>query len=793
MKERYRITGMSCAACSARVQRVTEKLEGMRGANVNLLAGMMEVDYDETRLTPEAIIAAVMEAGYGAEKLTENAPRKNTAQEEALKKMRLRLYVSVPLLVILMYFSMGHMLGLPLTHALHGTVWMALIQLALTLPVVIVNRSYFSKGMKTLFHGAPNMDTLIAVGSGAALLYGLAVTVQLALGQEGGDLYYESASMILTLVTLGKYFETKSKGKTGEAIAALMDLSPQTALVERDGAWIEIPTSQVCLGDRVQVRPGSRIPVDGTVLEGESDVDESALTGESLPVHKAAGDTLAAATMNQTGALTFRADKVGEDTTLAQMIRLVEEAGSSKAPISRLADKVAGVFVPVVIGIALLTFAAWMLAGRELAFALSAAISVLVISCPCALGLATPVAIMVSTGRGAKFGILVRSAEALEMLHHVDTVVMDKTGTLTEGKLFVTDVMGPDPERLLKTVCAMEQYSEHPIARAAMAEGEKRGLTVPVPERFEAVPGKGVSCLLEGTEYFCGSAAFLRENGVKVPAQELPAKTLLLCGSREEYLGMLAMADVEKKNARAAVENLHAMHLRVKMLTGDNRATAEMIARKLGIDEVSAEVLPAHKEREIAALQESGQKVAMVGDGINDAPSLVRADVGIATGAGTDIAIEAADIVLMRSDPLDVATAVALSKATIRNIKMNLFWAFFYNSLGIPIAAAGLLNPMIAAAAMSFSSVCVVSNALRLRSFRPKLKSSPKGGTGMVIHIEGMMCQHCKAAVEKALRAVDGVESVEVSLEDKCATVTGSADVAALKQAVIDAGYEAKE
>ena len=793
MKERYRITGMSCAACSARVQRVTEKLEGMRGANVNLLAGMMEVDYDETRLTPEAIIAAVMEAGYGAEKLTENAPRKNTAQEEALKKMRLRLYVSVPLLVILMYFSMGHMLGLPLTHALHGTVWMALIQLALTLPVVIVNRSYFSKGMKTLFHGAPNMDTLIAVGSGAALLYGLAVTVQLALGQEGGDLYYESASMILTLVTLGKYFETKSKGKTGEAIAALMDLSPQTALVERDGAWIEIPTSQVCLGDRVQVRPGSRIPVDGTVLEGESDVDESALTGESLPVHKAAGDTLAAATMNQTGALTFRADKVGEDTTLAQMIRLVEEAGSSKAPISRLADKVAGVFVPVVIGIALLTFAAWMLAGRELAFALSAAISVLVISCPCALGLATPVAIMVSTGRGAKFGILVRSAEALEMLHHVDTVVMDKTGTLTEGKLFVTDVMGPDPERLLKTVCAMEQYSEHPIARAAMAEGEKRGLTVPVPERFEAVPGKGVSCLLEGTEYFCGSAAFLQENGVKVPAQELPAKTLLLCGSREEYLGMLAMADVEKKNARAAVENLHAMHLRVKMLTGDNRATAETIARKLGIDEVSAEVLPAHKEREIATLQESGQKVAMVGDGINDAPSLVRADVGIAIGAGTDIAIEAADIVLMRSDPLDVATAVALSKATIRNIKMNLFWAFFYNSLGIPIAAAGLLNPMIAAAAMSFSSVCVVSNALRLRSFRPKLKSSPKGGTGMVIHIEGMMCQHCKAAVEKALRAVDGVESVEVSLEDKCATVTGSADVAALKQAVIDAGYEAKE
>ncbi len=810
MKERYRVTGMSCAACSARVQRVTEKLEGVKLANVNLLAGTLDIEYDEKKLQGEQIIAAVVAAGYGAEKITQDASPGNTAQDEAMKKMRLRLFVSFPLLLILMYFSMGHMVGLPLPAFLRGGengFYLALVQLALTLPVVIVNRVYYINGYRNLFKGAPNMDTLIAVGSSAALLYGVVVTVQMALALKAGEpqragelihqLYFESAAMILALVTLGKYFETRSKGKTGEAIAALMDLSPQTALVEREGQWVEVPTAQVLAGQRVQVRPGSRIPVDGTVLEGESDVDESALTGESLPVHKSAGAAVAAATMNQTGVLTFRADKVGQDTTLAQMIRLVEEAGSSKAPISRLADKVSGVFVPVVIGIALLTFAIWMLAGKDVSFALSCAISVLVISCPCALGLATPVAIMVGTGRGAKFGILIRSAEALETLHHVDTVVMDKTGTLTEGKLFVTDVIAADKERLLRIMGAMEQYSEHPIARAVMAECEKQGMDIPCPEYFEAVPGKGVSCKLEGTEYFCGNLSFMKEQGIDVSTENLPAKTLLFCGSREEYLGMAALADVEKKTSRNAVGTLHAMNIKVKMLTGDNRATAEVIAQKLGIDEVSAEVLPAHKEHEIAALQQQGNKVAMVGDGINDAPSLVRADVGIAIGAGTDIAMEAADIVLMRSDPLDVATAVSLSRATIRNIKMNLFWAFFYNALGIPIAAGALypafgilLNPMIAAAAMSFSSVCVVSNALRLRSFNPKTITVPKGEEAMTIKIEGMMCKHCQAHVEKALQAVAGVESVEVSLENKCATVTGSADYEALKKAVIDAGYE---
>lgn len=790
MKEKYRVTGMSCAACSARVQRVTEKLDGVKSVNVNLLAGLMDIEYDEKQLPSDAIIAAVVNAGYGAEKLADAAPRKNQTQEDALHKMKLRLWISVPFLLILMYFSMGHMIGLPLTHALHGTLAGALVQLGLTLPVVIINNSYYIKGFKTLLHGGPNMDTLIAVGSGAALIYGIVVTIRLAMGRAADDLYFESAAMILTLVTLGKYFETKSKGKTGEAIASLMDLSPQTACVQRGGAWIEIPTAQVQIGERIQVRPGSRIPVDGTVLEGESDVDESALTGESLPVHKAGGDSLACATMNQTGMLIFRAEKVGEDTTLAQMIRLVEEAGSSKAPISRLADKVAGIFVPIVIGIALLTFSVWMLLGKAFAFALSAAISVLVISCPCALGLATPVAIMVATGRGAKLGILVRSAQALETLHHVDTVVMDKTGTLTEGKLFVTEVLSDEPERLLRIAGAMEQYSEHPIARAVLAECEKRGISSEKLDSFEAVPGKGISCVKDGAHWYCGSRSFLEENGVAVTEKELPARTLLFCGSENCYLGLIAMADVEKKTSRAAVATLHSMHLQVKMLTGDHQAAAEQIAQKLGIDEVSAQVLPANKEHEIALLQEKGQKVAMVGDGINDAPALVRADVGIAIGAGTDIAMEAADIVLMRSDPLDVAAAVALSKATIRNIKMNLFWAFFYNSVGIPIAALGLLNPMIGAAAMSFSSVCVVSNALRLRSFQPKTISESKGESSMEIKIEGMMCQHCRAAVEKALRAVSGVETVEVSLENKRAVVTGTADYEALKKAVVDAGYE---
>ncbi len=787
MTERYGITGMSCAACSARVQRVTEKLPGVQSSNVNLLAGTMDISYDPACLSGEDIVAAVVQAGYGAKLLEDR--KKPTAEDSVLKSMKRRLLISFPLLVILMYFTMGHMIGLP--QPVHGLP-LALIQLALTLPVVLVNGAYYTKGFRSLFHGAPNMDTLIAVGSGAALLYSLWGTVEIAMGRgDAHRLYYESAAMILALVTLGKFFETRSKGKTGQAIAALMDLSPQTATVRRGDTWVTVPTAQVVKGDILLVKPGSRIPVDGRVLEGESQVDESALTGESLPVDKVPGSLLSSATMNQTGSLIFRADKVGEDTTLAQMIRLVEEAGSSKAPISRLADRVAGIFVPVVMGISLVTLSVWLLLGRDLSFALSAAISVLVISCPCALGLATPVAIMVATGQGAKHGVLIRSAEALETLHHVDTVVMDKTGTLTEGKLFVTEITGKDPRFLLETAAALERFSEHPIARAVVVECEKRGWEAPVPTDFRTVPGKGVSAVLGGQTYYCGNQSYLQEQGISIPEEKLPPKTLLFLGAKE-YLGRIALSDVEKKTAATAVERLHAMKLRVKMLTGDNQAAATAIAEKLGIREVRAQVLPEHKEEEIATLQQQGHKVAMVGDGINDAPSLVRADVGIAIGAGTDIAIESADIVLMRSDPGDVATAVELSKATIRNIKMNLFWAFFYNALGIPVAALGLLNPMIGAAAMSFSSVCVVSNALRLRSFRPK-EIQKKGDATMELKIEGMMCPHCQAHVDKALKAVPGVETVEVDLHGKKATVTGTATYEACKEAVITAGYEVIE
>ena len=804
MKERFRVTGMTCAACSARVQRVTEALEGMESCQVNLLSGTMDVVYREDVLSPGEIIRAVTDAGYGA---MEDDGKPVAGNGAELGKMKLRLWVSIPLLVILMYFTMGHMVGLP--QIVHGLP-LALVELGLTLPVVLVNNVYYRKGLKSLFKGAPNMDTLIAVGSGAALVYSLVVTVLIPMGKgDPHDLYYESAAMILALVTLGKFFETKSKGKTGEAISALMDLSPQTATVFREGSWLQLPTEQVGKGDLIRVAPGGRIPVDGIVTEGQSTVDESALTGESLPVEKAPGSHVYSATMNQSGSLTFRAEKVGQDTTLAQMIRLVEEAGSSKAPISRLADKVSGIFVPVVMGIALVTLAVWLLVGKGIGFALSAAISVLVISCPCALGLATPVAIMVATGQGAKNGILIRSGEALETLHKVDTVVMDKTGTLTEGKLYVTEVSAEDPKRLLQIVGALEQFSEHPIAKAILRECEEKGISYGTPEGFGSVPGKGVFASLDGKSYYCGTKAYLTERGISVPEEKLPACTLLFCGS-DRYLGRISLADVEKKTAKSAVSRLHDMKLRVKMLTGDNEATARAMGDRLGICDVVAGVLPDQKEGRIAALQQEGHVVAMVGDGINDAPSLVRADVGVAIGAGTDIAMEAADIVLMGSDPGTVATAIELSKATIGNIKMNLFWAFFYNALGIPVAALGLLNPMIGAAAMSFSSVCVVSNALRLRRFRPKedkhsiteppteepqqviseeALSQQKGEDPMELKIEGMMCPHCSAHVEKALLAIPGVESVTVSLTEKNAMVTGTADFEICKKAVIDAGY----
>ena len=817
MKQQFTVTGMTCAACSARVEKVTNALPGVRKAEVNLLAGSMAAEYDEQVTTAQDIIAAVTEAGYGAE-VWEPRPRtrRNEAQEKQLRNMKTRIIVSVIFLIPLMYVSMGPMLGLLLPFDPQGSMRefliYALVQLLLVLPIVLVNRVYYRKGFKTLFHGAPNMDSLIAVGSAAGLLYSLYAI----LAGNTHALYIESSGMILTLVTLGKFLETRAKGKTGQAIERLMDLSPKTAVVLRDGGETEIPVEQVVVGDLLLVRPGGRIPVDGVVESGASGVDESALTGESIPVEKKPGDPVAAATINRAGVLRIRAEKVGEDTTLAQIIRLVEQAGGSKAPIARLADKIAGVFVPVVMSIAVLAAVIWLLVGQTAEFALSVGIAVLVISCPCALGLATPVAIMVGTGRGAEQGVLFHSAEALETLHAIDTVVMDKTGTLTKGQPVVTDIAaeGMSGATLLRLAAGLEKSSEHPLAEAILQKAAEKNIEIPAAENFRSIPGRGVEAEVEGRRCFAGNRAFLEEQGIAVPENTFAeaGKTPLYFAESGKYLGVIAVSDVEKPTAQAAVAELQKRKIDVVLLTGDNEKTAQVIADRLGISRVIAGVLPADKEKVIRKLQAEGKKVAMVGDGINDAPALMRADAGMAIGAGTDVAIESADVILMRSDPMDVVGAIDLSRAVMRNIRQNLFWAFFYNTLGIPVAAGALypafgllLSPMIGAAAMSCSSVCVVSNALRLRLFKPKLpqvsieeqtntKMSIREDSEMttVIDVEGMMCTHCKAHVEKALLAVPGVESAVADLEKNNATVTGTADRAALIAAVREAGYEAK-
>ncbi len=837
MKQKFTVTGMTCAACSARVEKVTRALPGVRSAQVNLLAGSMAVDFDEAACSDESIIQAVTAAGYGALLPDgEAGPQKRTdPNAEALKNMRMRILVSACFLIPLMYLTMGHMAHLPVPHIFHGThnaLILAFTQFLLTLPIVIVNRTYYVRGFRSLFHRAPNMDSLIAVGSGAALIYGVAAIYAIGYGlghmdtdmvtRYAGDLYFESAAMILTLVTLGKYFETRAKSQTGQAIAKLLELAPKTATVRRGDQELTIPAEQVVLGDLVVVRPGAAIPVDGVVVEGASSVDESALTGESIPVEKQPGDRVAAATINKSGAFVFRADKVGQDTTLSQIIRLVEEAGASKAPISRLADKIAGVFVPVVMSIALVACIAWLIAGKPFAFALTIAIAVLVISCPCALGLATPVAIMVGTGRAAQLGILFKSAEALETLHKVDAVVLDKTGTLTEGKPVVTDLApeGISARELLEIASSLEQPSEHPLAEAILKKAAEDGITPRAVQDFQAVSGRGVTGSVGGVRYFAGNEAYLKENGIAHPdgvtdrfARQ--GKTPLLFASEGKFLGVVAVQDVPKATSRAAVAAFEKMGLEVWMLTGDHAVTAAAVARELGISHVVPEVLPGDKLAHVKSLQAQGKRVAMVGDGINDAPALTQADVGIAIGAGTDVAVESADVVLMRSDLLDAVHAVELSRAVIRNIKMNLFWAFFYNSLGIPIAAGVLypafglkLSPMLGALAMSMSSVCVVCNALRLRLFKPRaidasasagdpaveVKSmEPKKGDSVMateLKIEGMMCGHCKAAVEKALSGVPGVTGVTVDLEGKKAAVEGTAERAALEKAVTDAGYE---
>ena len=955
MKERYHVTGMSCSACSSHVEKAVNKLENVEKASVNLLTETMDVTYDETKITSAEIIDAVVKAGYGASVMTEGsaagaggqstsgnagsigrsvADGKQELQQKLdadARAMKWRLGISIGFLIPLMYVSMHHMLkewfGMPvpafIVNTMHGNanaMNFALTQFLLLLPILYVNRKFFSVGFKTLAHRSPNMDSLIALGSGAALVYGIFAMYRISYGLGYGDmavvehyshdLYFESSGTILTLITVGKYLESRSKGKTSEAITKLMNLAPKVAiLVTGDGQEKKVPTESLQKGDVFLVKPGSLVPVDGIVLEGNSSVDEAAITGESVPVEKQAGDHVVSATVNKAGFLKCRADRVGDDTTLAQIIRLVEEASASKAPIAQLADKVAGVFVPTVMTISLITLIVWLLNGATAEFAISTAIAVLVISCPCALGLATPVAIMVGTGVGAGNGILIKTGEALQQAKKIDTVVLDKTGTITSGKLKVEEVGGYQSDfpadAMMQIAAALEKKSEHPLAEAVVEWVEQFGLAIPEIVDFKATFGRGVEGALAaeflavetakndgptaafyagklsngsntsgngtrkapptgntvpdtgsvfpaGTKFYVGNLAFLQEKNIILPqgaAEGLnrmadEGMTPLLVAQEGRFLGIIGVSDTVKSTSYEAINAWEKMGVRVIMLTGDNRRTAEAVRQKLGISEVVAEVLPQDKEKKVSELKRQGHKVAMIGDGINDAPALAAADVGMAIGAGTDVAMESADIILMKNDLRDAVTAMKLSRAVIRNIKENLFWAFFYNCIGIPLAAGVLypafqirLNPMFGAAAMSLSSIFVVGNALRLRGFKsgftPLKKGTPKASykeieithataegeqcilkapteqnnrqdvkqekertntMKKVISIEGMMCNHCTGTVQKALEAVEGVKVVTMSLEQKNATVELASDVAddVLTKAVVDAGYEVK-
>ena len=813
---------MTCSACSAHVEKSVKKLNGVKSVNVNLLQNNMHVDFDETAVSVDDIINAVVSGGYGASVAGKKQEKKDNKIDNEISNMKFRLIVSLVCLVPLMYISMGHMWGWPFLSVFHGAengITFALTQMLLTLPIMYVNRKYYITGFKTLFHGAPNMDSLIAIGSGAAFAYGIIAIYCIGYGLGHGDkefahsyminLYFESAAMILALITLGKFLESRAKGKTSQAIEKLIDLSPKTAVVIRDGKEVTVGVDDVQIGEIVVVKAGQSVPLDGVIVEGNGAIDESAITGESIAVEKNIGDKVIGATINKSGYFKFKVEKVGEDTALSQIIHLVEEASASKAPIAKLADKVSGIFVPVVISIAVITIIVWLLLGKGVSFALSMGISVLVISCPCALGLATPTAIMVGTGKGAQYGILTKSAESLETAHQVDTVVLDKTGTITEGKPSVTDIapVGISDKELLQIAASIEYLSEHPLAKAIVEKAD--GLEFSDVADFEQIVGQGVKGNVDGKKVLAGNYKMMRENNIEVSEDEVFAKdgkTSLYFAVDNKFVGIIAVADTIKATSRQAIEDMRNMGLDVIMLTGDNAVTANAIKNKLTLSSAVAEVLPSDKEEEVRKLQQSGHKVAMVGDGINDAPALTRADVGIAIGAGTDIAIESADIVLMKSDLQDVVTSIELSHSVIKNIKENLFWAFFYNALGIPIAAgvlygiAGLkLNPMIAALAMSFSSVFVVSNALRLRFFKPKrnniktVKNEKENITmTKTIKINGMMCSHCTGRVGEVLNAIDGV-SAEVSLDNGGqVVVTLAKDVSddVLKKAVVDAGYE---
>ncbi len=841
MQQTFDITGMTCSACAARVEKSVSKVQGVKEVSVNLLTNSMRVQTDEEATAADDIIRAVVQAGYGAMQRgapqggqTAQAAERAAPRQSELKQMRARLLLSALFLVPLLYLAMHHMLWewvrLPIpsfmTAAFHGpenALSFGFAQFLLLLPILYGNRRYFSGGFRSLWQRSPNMDSLIAIGSLAATLYGVFAIFRIGYGLGHGDLllverysmdlYFESAGTILTLITLGKFLETKSKGRTSEAIEKLIDLAPQTALVERDGVVQELPVGQVLLGDLILLKPGSSVPVDGVVVEGASHVDESAMTGESIPAEKTEGDTVLAGTMNQAGFLKVRTTRIGADTTLSQIIRLVEDASADKAPIAKLADRIAGVFVPVVMLIALISALVWVFVGASLEFALSIGISVLVISCPCALGLATPVAVMVGTGKGAEHGILIKTGEALESLRAVDTVILDKTGTITEGKPRVVQVASPLWEQgdFLALAAGLEAGSEHPLAAAIVAHAGSLGVTPATVSDFTAVFGKGVRGRVEGRLYLAGNAALLQEQGLdlsdwtsQINQMADEGMTPILFADETQCLGIIAVADTVKPSSRAAIAALRRQGLHVVMLTGDHGRTARAIQQQLDIPEVVAQVLPQEKERHVAAWQEKGHRVCMIGDGINDAPALTRADVGMAIGAGTDVAIESADVVLMRSDLMDAVRAIRLSRATLRNIKQNLFWAFFYNVIGIPLAAGLLylplgwtLNPMFAAAAMSLSSVFVVLNALRLKTCRLSIQEMNQEEFPMQTQeikldmmIDGMSCTHCSSAVEKALRALPGVEAL-VSLEEKKASITAPPETTqqSLRAAVEQAGY----
>lgn len=834
---------MSCSACSAAIERGVKKLAGIESCNVNLLQNFMQVEYDESQVGCADIIKAVEHAGYGASEAgTESSSgaadtAKNsgdTRSDAASKALKVRLIVSIVFLIPLFYISMGHMMGAPLPYILSGhenIMVFALTQLFLTLPILYVNRAFFINGFKHLFLLSPNMDTLIALGASAAGVYSCIQIVMMGFYLGHGEmslahncamnLYLESSGMILTLITVGKYMESRSKGKTSDAISRLINLTPKMATVIRDGEEVQIPTSEVQKGDILTVKPGAMIPVDGVITSGHSSIDESAITGESIPVDKQAGDRVTGATINKSGHLTMEATRVGDDTTLSQIIKLMEEAGSSKAPIARLADKVSGVFVPIVIAIAVVTCIIWLVSGATVSFALSNAICVLVISCPCALGLATPTAIMVGTGKGAESGILIKSGQSLELAHSIDCIVLDKTGTVTTGKPSVTDVcsFGIEENTLIAFAASIEKLSEHPLSEAIVSEAAVRALELFPVEDFHYTPGMGLSGRVGGRHLLAGNKKLmesenisLEKNGALTLSEKFAAKgkTPLFFSIDSSLAGIICVADTVKPTSAQAVKAFRDSGIDVVMLTGDNERTAKAICDQLGIEHYVAEVLPQDKEKEVRKLQEAGHITAMVGDGINDAPALTRADVGIAIGAGTDIAIDAADIVLMHSDLMDAYNAVRLSRAVIRNIRQNLFWAFFYNVCGIPFAAGVFytiwnitLNPMIASAAMSLSSLFVVTNALRLRYFKPTKgditcavrineANIEKEEIKMTktIRIDGMMCSHCTGHVTDALNGIDGV-TARVSLEDKAAYVTLSGEVSdeVLKKAVTDAGY----